>query len=116
MNNIGVHKTHCCVKHGCKYGDPGCPVVNGLIEQDYPCEECMEEERELNDRIQSLRYKENTKKDFDYQLLAKQLAKQNNDTQMKFFKEFYSIVNKSNLNSKDFNSSMVNYNLTGVYY
>ena len=25
--NVGVHQTHCCVVHGCKYGDEDCPVV-----------------------------------------------------------------------------------------
>lgn len=39
-NKYGVHKTHCCVKHGCKYGNPNCPVVLGKIIQDYPCEDC----------------------------------------------------------------------------
>lgn len=38
--NIGVHRTYCCKFHGCKYGDPDCPVENGVIEQDYPCEDC----------------------------------------------------------------------------
>lgn len=33
----GVHRTHCCKKHGCKYGDKDCPVELGLIVQDYPC-------------------------------------------------------------------------------
>ena len=47
----GVHQTHCCEKHGCKYGDDSnCPVVLGLIKQDYECqtgfdmdEDCFEE-------------------------------------------------------------------------
>lgn len=38
--NTGVHQTHCCIKHGCKYGDEDCPVVTGLILQRYPCEDC----------------------------------------------------------------------------
>ena len=33
----GIHRTHCCKKHGCKYGNDGCPVELGIIEQDYPC-------------------------------------------------------------------------------
>jgi hypothetical protein len=37
---FGVHRTHCCIKHGCKYGDKDCPVVEGKIKQDYICEEC----------------------------------------------------------------------------
>lgn len=39
-NKWGVHRTHCCNKHGCKYGDEDCPVATDLLEQDYPCEEC----------------------------------------------------------------------------
>lgn len=40
---FGVHKAHCCVKHGCKYGEPDCPVVNQIVEQSYTCEECNNE-------------------------------------------------------------------------
>ena len=36
----GVHKSHCCVKHGCKYGDEDCPVENKLTQQEYICESC----------------------------------------------------------------------------
>ena len=36
----GVHKSHCCILHGCKYGDCNCPVVKGDIRQDYICENC----------------------------------------------------------------------------
>jgi hypothetical protein len=36
----GVHRTHCCSKHGCKYGDADCPVAIELIKQDYDCESC----------------------------------------------------------------------------
>jgi len=39
--HIGVHVSHCCIIHGCKYGDEKCPVVIGIFKQDYPCEECM---------------------------------------------------------------------------
>lgn len=45
--SIGVHAAHCCKWHGCKYGDPDCPVANGEVEQEYPCEYCstvLEEE------------------------------------------------------------------------
>lgn len=38
--NVGVHRTHCCDKHGCKYGEDKCPVVLGSVKQDYPCETC----------------------------------------------------------------------------
>ena len=36
--NWGVHIRHCCLKHGCKYSDPECPVELGLAKQDYGCE------------------------------------------------------------------------------
>jgi hypothetical protein len=36
----GVHASHCCFEHGCKYGDNDCPVVTGEIKQKYECEEC----------------------------------------------------------------------------
>ncbi len=43
MSNDGVHATHCCAAHGCKYGkDDDCPVVAGRVSQEYPCEECGE--------------------------------------------------------------------------
>lgn len=38
--NVGVHATHCCRRHGCKYGDPDCPVVFNRVKQEYPCEDC----------------------------------------------------------------------------
>lgn len=34
----GVHRTHCCKKHGCKYGYEYCPVVLGHVKQDHKCE------------------------------------------------------------------------------
>lgn len=39
-NRDGVHASHCCAIHGCKYGQEDCPVVNKRIEQEYLCEEC----------------------------------------------------------------------------
>jgi hypothetical protein len=39
-SKLGVHIAHCCRIHGCKYGDPDCPVELDLVEQDYPCESC----------------------------------------------------------------------------
>lgn len=43
----GVHRTHCCFEHGCKYGDKDCPVELGLVKQDYPCDLCDDEENWL---------------------------------------------------------------------
>ena len=41
----GVHESHCCPKHGCKYGDDWCPVVLGLTnEHSTHCEMCEYEE------------------------------------------------------------------------
>lgn len=37
---ILVHQGHCCLAHGCKYGDKDCPVVLGKVVQSYPCEVC----------------------------------------------------------------------------
>lgn len=39
VDHIGVHRTHCCKTHGCKYRDPNCPVELGQIEQDFDCED-----------------------------------------------------------------------------
>lgn len=36
----GVHTSHCCRLHGCKYGDSTCPVHLGKLEQEGPCETC----------------------------------------------------------------------------
>ena len=43
----GVHETHCCVVHGCKYGDSNCPIELGLTKQRFCCEMCEEDENEL---------------------------------------------------------------------
>ena len=40
MVSSGVHEAHCCLKHGCKYGDDDCPVADGRVKQMYPCETC----------------------------------------------------------------------------
>jgi len=42
-NNNGVHARHCCIRHGCKYGDADCPVVNGKIVQTHLCQDCLNE-------------------------------------------------------------------------
>ncbi len=47
---IGVHVTHCCALHGCKYGDADCPVSAGQVAQEYPCEHCPEEPATPADR------------------------------------------------------------------
>ena len=42
-NNYGVHASHCCKWHGCKYGDEDCPVTNGQVAQMYLCEDCYDD-------------------------------------------------------------------------
>lgn len=60
-----VHSRHCCIEHGCKYGEEDCPVWLGYEKQDHHCEICMwctEElyniptvsEEELNNRRNSI--------------------------------------------------------------
>jgi hypothetical protein len=41
--NIGVHASHCCKWHGCKYGNEDCPVITGKVKQEYLCEWCNED-------------------------------------------------------------------------
>jgi len=38
----GVHEAHCCLDHGCKYGDSNCPVITGLTKQLFLCEQCYD--------------------------------------------------------------------------
>lgn len=45
----GVHETHCCVRHGCKYGYTQCPVELALVVQQYPCESCSYEMAEMEE-------------------------------------------------------------------
>lgn len=42
-NNYAVHVSHCCKWHGCKYGEPNCPIVLSKTKQAYLCEWCYEE-------------------------------------------------------------------------
>lgn len=41
-NGCSVHVAHCCILHGCKYGDDDCPVALGKMKQEFPCESCRE--------------------------------------------------------------------------
>ena len=48
MSDGKEHRTHCCLAHGCKYGEfDTCPVVNKKIEQLFPCEQCREWQENL---------------------------------------------------------------------
>lgn len=38
-----IHTRHCCVEHGCKYGEEdGCPVYQGIVKQEQACEHCRD--------------------------------------------------------------------------
>jgi hypothetical protein len=51
--------THCCPRHGCKYGHDDCPVFDGKVAPEYPpdngCEQCEYEETEYPE-IQHLKF------------------------------------------------------------
>lgn len=49
-DHVGIHATHCCAEHGCKYGDEDCPVVTGKVQQRYDCEECIEHRGLIEDQ------------------------------------------------------------------
>lgn len=54
MNNKNVHTEHCCVSHGCKYGDDDhCPVTTGIKLQSFPCENCQPEIEQAHVRFRS---------------------------------------------------------------
>lgn len=76
----GVHETHCCVIHGCKYGnDEHCPVYKALIEQGYLCETC-------SDKAQERKFSNgNTNADYEGQW-------------SKVHKEFQKVVNERRVN------------------
>ena len=66
--SIGVHISHCCKWHGCKYVDPHCHVVNGEVEQECLCEDCYEDledeeyHREVLVRIEEIKKVKDNKK------------------------------------------------------
>ena len=52
-DDYGVHNTHCCKVHGCKYGDHDCPVEFGTAEG-IRCDDCRYDDQDLDDEIDSL--------------------------------------------------------------
>jgi hypothetical protein len=52
---MGVHESHCCIEHGCKYGDDDCPVSNGVTKQSYTCESCSFDGIESIDQLRMTR-------------------------------------------------------------
>lgn len=69
VDKIGVHRTHCCIVHGCKYGDKDCPVVLGKALQEYLCEDCdyfyEQNEIEVFNKIKLIFLKKNRKYKID---------------------------------------------------
>lgn len=66
----GVHASHCCVMHGCKYREDDCPVVNKVVEQEYVCEVCYDFEeirslKEFRERLQLYQEVEELKKEIE---------------------------------------------------
>jgi hypothetical protein len=58
MTNRNAHPSHCCPKHGCKYGYDDCPVVAGAVQPTYPnnngCEMCVERDDPIDAEIARL--------------------------------------------------------------
>jgi hypothetical protein len=50
MDNKGVHNEHCCQAHGCKYGEPDCPVESKELRGIW-CEDCDYDQQESNTPI-----------------------------------------------------------------
>lgn len=61
MTNYGAHPTHCCKWHGCKYGDPDCPVVTGKAKQVYLCDYCYDDLDDESDHRDALKIIEEIK-------------------------------------------------------
>lgn len=54
------HSTHCCVHHGCKYGDEDCPVTNEIVRQKYKCEVCVSTEEGEYGLMTTVQYTSNS--------------------------------------------------------
>lgn len=65
---IGVHLTHCCVIHGCKYRDDDCPVADGTKQQEYPCETCgvCDGIKATPSKLQHKRYRDSNSKKYNF--------------------------------------------------
>lgn len=51
-----VHTEHCCLRHGCKYGDPNCTVENGTKPQSWDCEQCEWEFSDENSEYRLMKW------------------------------------------------------------
>jgi len=78
--NDGVHRAHCCILHGCKYGSSDCPVETGKIKQEFVCETCNAEGftmRDIHDTFYG--------KDDIVEGIQKKITKDNIDALVKSF-------------------------------
>ena len=75
------HASHCCIIHGCKYGEyDTCDVCLGKVKQEHFCEYCYDfiyEELESATEIRSNINKQFLKKNRLYKL--KQISRNNDD-------------------------------------
>jgi cytidine deaminase len=53
VRQTDVHTKHCCLQHGCKYGDEDCSVVRKKHrrKQSNPCEMCREMRDDFRHRL-----------------------------------------------------------------
>ena len=80
-DDIGVHATHCCIIHGCKYGEyDTCPVCLAEVKQERLCEFCYDfvyEELKMKSELQSEIDQEFLKRSRLYKL--NKISKNNDD-------------------------------------
>jgi hypothetical protein len=53
---LDAHTEHCCLQHGCKYGNKDCSVVRkrSRRKQSHPCEACESSKNDLDTRLAAL--------------------------------------------------------------
>lgn len=78
-NNHNCCSTHCCIRHGCKYGHEDCPVVLGKIEQVYICEMCDDD---IIHGLDDDNYKQYTREEYR-NYLKKEFIKENRKFKLK---------------------------------
>tara|TARA_Y100000310_G_C20573896_1_gene759480 strand:- start:588 stop:1103 length:516 start_codon:yes stop_codon:yes gene_type:complete len=107
---VGVHQAHCCKAHGCKYGDDihhpdGCPVVNGKVEQDHPCEECREDNTDLKSIVNKVQDTIEALPDFPYKVMVmgreREIEMDEDEFEVKHLMIAEKILEKNNVPMKD---------------
>jgi len=46
ISPANMHTSHCCVQHGCKYGDNNCPVTKLQAKQNHECSQCCRQKEQ----------------------------------------------------------------------